>query len=39
MIKAFRCGADDYMVKPPYPEVLIVKLRGYLNMKEQENGE
>ena len=37
MTKAFRCGADDYMVKPPYPEVLILKIREYLNLEEKKD--
>ncbi|MDD4202079.1 MAG: response regulator [Candidatus Omnitrophica bacterium] len=37
MIAAFKAGADDYMVKPPYPEFLIKKIRIYLNVNKGEN--
>jgi len=31
--KAFHIGADDYIIKPPLPEILVRKLKLYLGMK------
>jgi len=31
--EAFRCGADDYVIKPPLPEFLARKIKIYLGMK------
>ncbi len=31
--EAFRQGADDYVVKPPYPEFLIKKIKLYLGLR------
>ncbi|MBL7158765.1 MAG: response regulator [Candidatus Omnitrophica bacterium] len=31
--KAFRAGADDYIIKPPNPEFLVRKIKLYLSVK------
>ncbi|MDD5556942.1 MAG: response regulator [bacterium] len=31
--KAFHVGADDYIIKPPLPELLIRKIKLYLGMR------
>ena len=31
--KAFHTGADDYIIKPPVPELLIRKIKLYLGMR------
>ncbi|HNV87109.1 MAG TPA: response regulator [Candidatus Omnitrophota bacterium] len=31
--EAFRCGADDYVIKPPLPEFLARKIKIYLGIK------
>lgn len=31
--KAFDCGADDYVIKPPSPELLLRKVRLYLQVR------
>ena len=31
--RAFRAGADDYIIKPPNPEFLVRKIKLYLSVK------
>ena len=31
--KAFDCGADDYVIKPPSPELLLRKVQLYLQVR------